>query len=155
MMLKRIFNSKLYILIALVHTLLTFLSDSIFFEYEMGLKFVLYKMALFMILTLFYGFIFHVISKLLDRDKRMIRNVKVFMIYFLIMFVLVIICYPGNIKHDEILIMKLVKTGGVDSWYHVFTYMLCTLSLMIIPYIGGISFVQSFICSLIFIYIYD
>lgn len=154
-MMKKICNSKLYLLISLVHTILTFFTDKSFFKYEMGLKVIIYKTSLFIILCIFYKFIFHVIGKLLDKDKRIIRNLKVFLIYFGIMLLFVIVCYPGNIKNDEIFIISSIKTLGCDSWYHVLTYYLCSLSMMIIPRVGGISLIQSFFCSLIFVYIYD
>lgn len=139
--------------LAFFHTLLTLVTDKLYFIYGNDLSFYLtllnYKILLFIILFIFYYFLL----KFIKYKKYKSVYFKIFISYFIIMMLLLILVYPGVWRNDDLGILLYAKTFKLESWHHILTSIIYILSLMIIPIPSGILVILNFIYSLIIAYI--
>lgn len=148
-------NRKVYY-ITFIHFIVTLFFDSLVFNdpgYFKHFKFIALKLFLFVLIFIFWFFIFHIIKQIKEKNKETCKRVKFFLIYFTLMAILLICVWPGIWVWDEFWIYQSAVNLKMGFWHHYLTSIFYTLSLMILPFAGGIILVQLFIISLIVSYI--
>ena len=159
MKIKKINISKKLLLTALFHWLLTFGTDRIFFEYSLfsfqdgksillsvyswGIK-ILFLGILILLYQLFWGGY----TALKDKNSVMGKRLRYAGVYFIGMFLLLLMVYPGAWRMDEFGILRDAKTLMPTFWQGYLTSYFYIFSLMLLPTPAGVVAVQCAINSL-------
>lgn len=117
------------ILVALIHTIITFFTDKMIFELN-SINIINYyfcKVLVFVILVLFWRFVFKTIFK---RSNDNIKYVKYFLIYILPMVVVLFLIWPGVWYGDDV--------------YNFFNYAINTEYLYYLNYISTVFYIIGF-----------
>ncbi len=152
-MLDRIWKeNKIPIMIALLQWFFTTVLqvDRFFFIYESEtVVFVLTKILYFFALATIWVFIFNVVQKIKNGDKEYKRGFEVFSIYFSILMMFLCILWPGTWSWDDALSLLTERWYNWTDWQHIFTGIFQMVLLQIMPFPGGIIFLQNLIIALI------
>ncbi len=160
-------NNKMSILsgiLAILHWTISFYTDKFVFKYydenisllenlSRNHKIVIYKILFLILLLIIWNFIIKGIIKIKNKDDKLIKFLKYFIPYWIIMIVFLLVTWPGIWRWDEFTILNSSVTLNVFAWQHYLTSVLYIFSLMIIPIPGGILFIQVTIISGIIGYI--
>ncbi len=153
-------TNYIYMILAGVHTALSFFTDQFAFDYRTDLsgggigRLVFYKLLLFAALTFFYRFCGTTIKRYQTGDSVYRLQVKIGAVYFAVMFVFFIITWPGVWRFDELLILENNYHLQLDYWQHYFTSIYYIVCMMAIPFPAGIVFFQIIIISCAVAYIF-
>ncbi|SDH61126.1 hypothetical protein SAMN05421493_102116 [Pseudobutyrivibrio sp. 49] len=145
---------KIYkpIIIAIAQWILTtaFQVDRLFFRYDAPtIYFYIVKATYAIVLVITWCFIFFVFQKLKERDAVYIRGAQIFLIYFLLVMVLLTILWPGTWAWDDINTLEsIVYYTSFFPWNNIITGLYQDILLQLLPFPGGIIFLQNLIISL-------
>ena len=109
------------------------------------------KLAILKILHLiFLYFIFLKIYKMFfdKKNKKEKKELKYFYICFSILFILLIIVWPGTWSWDDIVILQNIANLDFTPWQHFFSGLFYAICLETIPFPVGVILIQIFIISL-------
>lgn len=133
--------------IGVCHFGFTFINDRVIFGLESSEAFnisipfyVFCKLLTAILLLWFWKFIFGI-----DNTNR----IKIFLIYFILMLILIICCWPGVWRWDELITLGHVSNGIPYYWQHWLSSVYTFVALEIIPIPGGIILIQAFVICLI------
>ncbi|MBR1391653.1 MAG: hypothetical protein IJ567_09495 [Lachnospiraceae bacterium] len=158
---KKIIKSKkafCIILMPTILTLLSFLTERKFFSFS-NLKpheiitYIIVKIFLFIGLLLLSTFWCNIIINARQRIQRDRVYIGVFLILVLIYTIVLLCTWPGNWNNDEFLILNAAKVFDFQFHQSFITGIFFMMCLMLIPYAGGIIFVQEILCAMIAAYI--
>jgi len=141
-------------ILSLIHTLITFFKDNTYFEYSLSnnehlQKVIMFKIIIFIILTIFYYFVIKIIKqKLYKKDY-----FKIFIISFSIMIILLILTWPGVFRNDELGIILYAKTLRYEPWHHTIISIIMIIELMLIPFPTGTIIINCLLYSVIISYV--
>ncbi|WLD86441.1 hypothetical protein QU660_08090 [Stomatobaculum sp. F0698] len=124
--------------------------DRAFFTYDQEtLYFVLTKILYLVFLILIWCFIFEVHEKVKQNDKDWKRGVSIFLPYFTILMIMLLILWPGTWAYDDLLTLTDISSYGMwCPWQNILTGAYQDVLLQILPFPGGIIFLQNTIISL-------
>lgn len=148
---------KVPFLFAVIHWYVTsaLQIDRLFFTYtkESPILFIV-KIVYLFVLLLGWCFGYRYISKLRERDPFYIRMFQIFKVYFSITLVFLFILWPGTWSWDDMITLSRVQYySNFDAWQHVLTGLYTDLMLQILPFPGGMIFLQNIIISLVVAYV--
>ena len=146
--------NKKCVIIACLHFILTFFTDTLIFDYSLSdfssllqagksLLAIGSKVAFFFILI----FIWHGLFYLFTKANR--KFVKYTLIYLGIMTLLLLLTYPGIFRMDEFGILFTAQVVFPEFWQNYLTSIFYIISMMLFPVPAGIVFVQCICISLI------
>ena len=106
------------------------------------------KIAILNILHYFflYGIIYYIF---LLKNYKLKFQALISLIYFLVIFVLLLLTWPGMWSWDDIYIASNAKYFSLTPWQHFYSGIFHILCLKTLPFISGIIIIQSIIASLI------
>jgi len=140
------------IIIASIQWILTNLVciDKLFFEYEKINNYWIATKILYLIfLVIAWCFSFHVYHKIKEGDNNYKRGFEIFRIYFVIIFLLLIILWPGTWSLDDIWELEVINTyKSWNTWHHFITGMYHCVLLQILPFPGGMILLQNVIVAI-------
>lgn len=151
--------SKPLLIIALVHWLLTFATDRIFFEYSLfsfgnskDAILSLYawglKVAFLILLIAGYQILGNTIKKYKSGEKSIREYLFYTGVYFLLMMFLLLLVYPGAWRMDEFGILRDAKTLMPTFWQGYLTSYFYIFALMLLPVPAGVIVMQCAVISL-------
>lgn len=115
--------------------------------------YVFVNISFITILMYIMSFIKIYVQKLLLKDSFYIKWLKTSFLYFLIIFLFLILIWPGNWVWDEKGMFLYAQHYMYNGWQSYLMVLFYSWSLMLIPFVVGIPIIQSMIISLIFGYI--
>ncbi len=154
-------NNKLYPgIIALLFWLVSFKTDSLFFDYSWLTTYSsssCYELSFMLLAKLTYGLILYgtfygiqyIISRLVLNDRHIKYALCFFLLYFVVLFFLFLCVYPGIWRLDDIGMLSLVQQGQVWHWHHYLTSFYFMICLMAIPIPAGIPFITCVLASVV------
>lgn len=138
--------------IATLHFLITFLNDSVIFGSQSSIKiaqitsfYIFGKIVIYSLLSI----VWYKIIKTNFSDDNTKKKIRIFLIYFMIMFFLLIAVWPGVWRWDELYTLGNLTEGQVHYWQHWLSALYEYLCLQLIPLPGGILIIQVVIISLV------
>lgn len=151
--------SKPLLVAAVVHWLITFGTDRIFFTYSLSsfktaeeMKFTFYawgvKFAFLLILAVSYQLLGNTVKRYQSKDKVIRERVFYAGIYFLTMLILLFLVYPGAWRMDEFGLLRDAANLLPVFWQGYLTSYFYIFSLMLIPVPAGVVAVQCFVISI-------
>lgn len=147
---KKIFLPFLFALIFYLFTSRIHL-DNLFFNYPNVYKdnMLIIKMLYFVFLCAIFYFIFYVKKEISEKNQLFKRGIKIFCIYFVIIFIILLLIWPGSWNWDDV--WNLYSDYGYDfnSWHHILTTIFHQIFLQILPFPAGIIIIQNIIISII------
>lgn len=150
---KRILTEyKIPLLLAVTQWFITTILqvDRAFFTYDNETKYyVTIKILYMLFLLIIWCFGFTAAKKIIKQDSEYRRGFQIFCFYFAIMLVLLLILWPGTWAWDDLHTLNGIQ--GYESfnpWQHIITGIYQDLMLQILPFPGGIIFLQNVIISI-------
>lgn len=124
--------------------------DRAFFIYEYETKcFWIVKFFYFMFLVIAWSFGFNVYKQLKSENLEYKRGVQIFVIYFSIVMGMLLIVWPGTWSWDDLWTLDVIKHySEFNAWQHIITGLYQDVMLQILPFPGGIIFLQNVIISI-------
>ncbi len=156
---KNIYNTyKIPLLIAMYQFILFNILkiDSFFCDGDYSnVPVVVTSKILFLIFLLHvWCFVFYVYKKCKEGDKLFERGLKIFFIYFGILFILILAVWPGFWEDDPLCINIIEECSyKIVSWHHVVTSYFHLICLQWLPCPGGVIVIQNAIIAVIVSYI--
>lgn len=149
---EKIKRNKCPIIIAMIQwfvtTVLQF--DRAFFTYEQETKtFIVVKILYFFFLIIAWCFGLDVLKKIKAGNADYQRASRIFMAHFSILMILLLILWPGTWAWDDLGVLNGIRCyEGFYPWQHIITGIYQDVMLQILPFPGGIIFLQNIIISL-------
>lgn len=145
---------------AVLHWIVTFFSDRLFFTYSLfdfssaaaGIKTGIAwgaKLAFLLLLVFGYQLLFRVFRGIINREERLCLFLRFAGIYFLVMLLFLLAVYPGIWRNDEFGILAQAAALNPVFWQNYLTSIFYIFSLMLIPVPAGVVVMQLVINSLI------
>jgi len=126
-------KKKIWLIVGIVHWLVSFLTDSLIITCENQLIYGVWK-AVFLLFTVgFYQLVGAVVHELRSGNKKVQRICRLAGIYFLVMMVFLLLTWPGIWRIDEFTILKTAKDLHIHYWQGYLTSVYYILCLMMIP----------------------
>ena len=114
-----------------------------FLEYDISRPYTWIQKAFFLcFLISAWCFAFYVIRQYRAGNDKIRRGVKIFELYFLILFAILILLWPGTWQWDDIGVLASARYYDVLPWQHVLSSFFQTVFLQLIPTPGGIILIQ-------------
>lgn len=124
--------------------------DRLFFTYDYESKYlVVTKMLYLIVLLSVWCFIFETGKKIKFGDEAWQRGFFIFKVYFCLMMLLLLLLWPGTWSWDDLGTLNAISTyESWNAWQHVLTGIYQDVLLQILPFPGGIIFLQNAIVAL-------
>ncbi|MGE5329289.1 MAG: hypothetical protein ACM3KR_07270 [Deltaproteobacteria bacterium] len=164
--LKSVWNiiDNRFLILSVFHWLLSFITDKSIFRFNVikalncgaylaVCKYVFIKLMYLLMIVLLWQIIGFCIKGVKNGNQNIKKYLHFTLIYFSIMFVLLILTWPGIWRWDEFNLLKAAQNLEMFYWFTYISSFVYIFSLMIIPFPAGIVFVQICIISLIVGYI--
>lgn len=152
-------NKKTALLSAIIYALYAFLIKnhvSNIFSDEVSHKKIMYASI---VLSAVFGFFvvcffFTCIRLLIKKNSIFLSYMKQFLIYFVPLFLLLILTWPGIFKGDDFYVLKAVRSYSLSPAQTGITSLFYICCLRFFPSMAGITFFQILIISCIYAYIF-
>lgn len=151
----RYFDIK-YFYAWIAHSLITIIGDTYIFNPAIvfnDLKYYLMKVISCGALLIFWQAVGWWAKQIKSNSSFHLAYLRHFSFYFTVMFVFLIIVWPGVWRSDDIVILEYARNLQLEYWQHFLTTVFDIFALMILPFPGGVVITQLFIISLIVAYI--
>ena len=149
---ERLSENKVPLVIALIQWFITTILqvDRAFFTYDSETIFFFIIKCLYLVLLMVaWCFGFMVYRKIKAQDVDYKRGVQVFLVYFSIMMVLLLILWPGTWSWDDLWTLHDIQHyDDLNEWQHIITGIYHDLMLQILPFPGGVIFLQNILVSI-------
>lgn len=149
---ERLSENKVPLVIALIQWFITTILqvDRAFFTYDSETTFFFIIKCLYLLLLMVaWCFVFMVYRKIKAQDVDYKRGVQVFLVYFSIMMVLLLILWPGTWSWDDLWTLHDIQHyDDLNEWQHIITGIYHDLMLQILPFPGGVIFLQNILVSI-------
>lgn len=154
-------EDRLPLLIAIIHWIISFFTDLNIFKINIFnisaiediIKLILVKSVSLVIYVFLWKFLFSFFKRIKNKDKKAKDNLKIFLIYFSINFIILMLTWPGIWRWDEFNILNHVSNYKLEFWQHYLTSIMYLLSYMLIPIPSGVIICQIAVVSGIVAYI--
>ncbi len=98
-------------------------------------------------------FAFHIAAELKSGNNTVKKGLQIFIIYFTLLFIMLLLLWPGTWYWDDIGVLASAKDYDVLPWQHFLSSFFQTLFLQLIPTPGGIILCQLVIAAIIVSYV--
>lgn len=142
---KKIRIQRLWITAAVVHWLISLLTDKRIITCESFVTYGIWKVLFFLFLFIFYQAAGHVVREYRSGNKAVRKAVKLSGIYFLVMLVFLLLTWPGIWRVDEFGILRTAKNLHLHFWQGYLTSVYYILCLMMIPFPASVIL---FMCAI-------
>lgn len=124
-----------------------------FLSFDISRPYVWVQKGMFLcLLILAWCFAFYVIKEIRSDNKAVKRGLQIFAVYFAILFIMLLILWPGTWYWDDIGVLASARDYDVLSWQHFLSSFFQTVFLQLIPMPGGVIFCQLVIAAVIVSY---
>lgn len=131
---KRMPIRKIWITVAVVHWLISLLTDHLIITCESSVVYGVWK-ALFLLFVLgFYQVIGQLVYELQSGNKAVRKAVQLSGVYFLIMLVFLLLTWPGIWRVDEFSILRTARDLHIHFWQGYLTSVYYIICLMLLPF---------------------
>ena len=140
-----------FLLISIIHFIITLFTDNIIFtlDNELTSRYLLIKSVILVFLLLFWQLVAFICKKVKSKDETIILFLKLFIIYFGIMFVFLLLIWPGVWIWDDLVILILSSKLYLCPTQHWITSLFYIISLSSFPFPSGVILMQIIFISLI------
>ena len=124
-------------------------ADRVFFTYDHVTPWMIAtKVLYFLFLAVAWCFLFAVVRNVRGGNKLWQRGLQVFAVYFPITLVFLLLLWPGTWSWDDIFTLERISTyESWDPWQHILTGAYDTVLLNVLPFPGGLIFLQNILVS--------
>lgn len=131
---KKIRIQKIWITAAIVHWLISLLTDNLIITCENSLVYGVWKVVFLLFILGFYQVIGYLVREYLSGNKAVRRIVRLSGIYFLVMAVFLLLTWPGIWRIDEFSILRTARDLHIHYWQGYLTSVYYILCLMLLPF---------------------
>jgi hypothetical protein len=145
-----------FIYVAIIHCVLTIFMDFLVFDSSRvfnNFKYFIIKFLAFIFIFVFWQTVNFLYKQFRNKNEKYMALIKHFSVYFGIMFVFLILTYPGVWRSDDIKVYEFATRIEFEYWQHFLMTVFDIFSMMIIPFPVGIVIMQVVFISLIVAYI--
>lgn len=137
-------------IISIIHFLLSFVYDRIFFNYNSFNKtaIIVNLLFLFLLNVMWYKIIYIIRNRMEYKPK-----IIVFVTYFIFMMIMLLLTFPGVWRADEPTMLSMAQNYELGGWQHIFSSIYYMIALKFIPVPFGIVIVQCIVISSIISYV--
>ncbi len=126
-------NQKLWISAAMVHWLISLLTDKLIITCENPLVYGIWKAVFLVFILGFYQMAGYLVQEYRSGNKSVRKVVRLSGIYFLIMLFFLVLTWPGVWRIDEFSILRTAKDLHIHYWQGYLTSVYYILCLMLLP----------------------
>lgn len=130
---KKIKIQRLWLTVAVVHWLLSLLTDSLIITCENKLVYGVWKIVFLVFVLGFYQVVGYVVQRFAAKDPAVRKIVWLAGIYFLIMLCFLLLTWPGIWRIDEFTILRTARNLHIHYWQGYLTSVYYILCLMMLP----------------------
>lgn len=125
--------------------------DRLFFTYDHETRYtLLIKAVYFLFLLAVWHFIFTAKEKIKSGYELWQRGFFVFKVYFALLMLLLLILWPGTWSWDDLVTLEVIQSyTNLHAWHHFLTGLYIDVLLQVLPFPGGVIFLQNVIIALI------
>lgn len=146
---KKIQIRKLWITVAVVHWLISFLTDTLIITCESSIVYGIWK-ALFLIFVLgLYQVVGRIVYEFQSGNKAVRKILKLSGIYFLVMLVFLLLTWPGIWRVDEFGILRTAQQLHLHFWQGYLTSVYYIICLMLLPFPASVVLFMCLINSFV------
>lgn len=146
---KKTGNRKIWLTAAVVHWLISLLTDKMVFTCESPAVYGIWKAVFFVFILGFYQIIGYVIHEYRTGNNKIRHQVRFFAVYFLIMMVFLLLTWPGIWRIDEFSILRTAGELKLHYWQGYLTSVYYIICLMMLPFPVSVVFFMCLINSAI------
>lgn len=106
------------------------------------------KILNYIFLVAFWIFVFLVYKKIKENDKLFKRGLTIFLSYFSLIFIVMLLVWPGTWCYDDILVLDSARRYIIFGWQHSLSSIWQIILAETIPFVGGIIFLQNLFISI-------
>ena len=125
--------------------------NSLFFDFSNKYfhkeNIILIKILYFCFLFVFFGFNFFLYKKIKEKNVLYKRGIKIFLIYFSLIFMILLSIWPGFWTYDDMCILCSDFELRLNSWHHILTSLFHFTFLQLLPFPAGIIIFQNIIIA--------
>ena len=124
--------------------------DRVFFTYDHVTPWMIAtKVLYFLFLAVAWCFLFAAVRNIRDNKAGWRRGAQVFALYWPITLIFQILLWPGTWSWDDIFTLERISTyESWDPWQHILTGAYDTVLLNVLPFPGGLIFLQNILVSI-------
>ena len=124
--------------------------DRVFFTYDHVTPWMIAtKVLYFLFLAVAWCFLFAAVRNIRDNKTGWRRGAQVFALYWPITLIFQILLWPGTWSWDDIFTLERISTyESWDPWQHILTGAYDTVLLNVLPFPGGLIFLQNILVSI-------
>lgn len=142
---KKLPIQKLWVTIALVHWLISLLTDKLVITCESSVTYGIWKVLFLLFLFIFYQAAGYAVREYCSGNQAVRKILKLAGIYFLVMLVFLLLTWPGIWRVDEFSILRTAKDLHLHFWQGYLTSVYYILCLMMIPHPASVVL---FMCAI-------
>ena len=131
---KKIKIQRLWLTVAVVHFLVSLLTDALIITCENSLVYGIWKVVFLVFVLGFYQVVGYVVQRYASGDPAVRKIVRLAGIYFLIMMCFLLLTWPGVWRIDEFTILRTARNLHIHYWQGYLTSVYYILCLMMLPY---------------------
>ena len=123
--------------------------DRVFFTYDHVTPWMIAtKVLYFLFLAVAWCFLFAAVRNIRDNKAGWRRGAQVFALYWPVTLVYQLLLWPGTWSWDDIFTLERISTyESWDPWQHILTGAYDTVLLNVLPFPGGLIFLQNILVS--------
>ena len=125
---------KLWITVAVVHWLISLLTDRLFFTCESSVVYGIWTVLFLLFVLCFYQVMGYLVNEFQSGNKAVRKVIRLSGIYFLIMLVFLLLTWPGIWRVDEFSILRTAQALNINFWKGYLTYVYYIICLMMLPF---------------------
>jgi len=138
-------------LTAVIHWIVTFFTDQLYFDYTSTKlsALIFFKVSFLVIVLVLWYALFHLFWAYRYKNSLAKKIVLYTAIYGSIMLIFMLIFWPGNWVADDLTTALMARTMQLDAWHQILSSFWCIYALMLLPSLPGIIIVQNIYISFI------
>ena len=123
--------------------------DRLFFTYDYeNKKLLLIKILYLALLVVVWSFIYNFIKEIKSENQAYKRGLQIFAVYFSILMILLLFLWPGTWAWDDLVTLTDISDYcSFNAWQHILTGIYQDVLLQVLPFPGGIIFLQNCIIA--------
>lgn len=126
-------NRKLWLVVAALHWILSFFTDTLIFTCEIPWVYAVWKAIFLFFVIVFYQVVGYVVHEYRAGNPAVRKVCRLTGVYFLIMMIFLLLTWPGIWRIDEFSILRTAKELHIHYWQGYLTSVYYILCLMMIP----------------------
>lgn len=131
---KKIRIRKLWITVAVVHWLISLLTDTFIITCESSAVYGIWKVLFLLFILGLYQIVGNLVYEFRSGNKAVCRILRLSGIYFLVMLIFLLLTWPGIWRVDEFGILRSAQELSLHFWQGYLTSVYYILCLMLLPF---------------------